>query len=790
MQMAAFRRAFNGFDTDGSGSIDANKLSAAISSLGQKLPSETVLELISAADCDGNDKIDFEEYVIMMKAYQSQTSKSDVPINEQRKLNLDNLVKAFLMYRRVEGTNVNKTSDPEKQTKDKNKRQGLKLRQHKKVLFFLEQCWTKLTTQKGRDFIAKEDYISYMTNVCKVLWDEADYTDVKACAAAGEEWEREMGPQAQCWFEKEIFFDSLFQLIDIWAASTHVEEYLFYLKALSDRVWYSSKKWPEKARDEIRAPEHVSSLQKQTHNEDPDDEDAVPIFDLFWNPQPISVVVSSGGTPSLKELSSLDASEFESSKQTEILPNEIESDDAEPPSANIIDGPMTPIQTMSTVKPAEENVRRSGKVEIRQLRISPMKISAPKSFVPYVGAAESPYSRVSKDATTKRHNDRVGARAALAKQTDSIAILIKDKGRQTDPQQQQKKRQQARRKKREHEVLHEDRRFFFGPPSRTERVKSVIWGAPLNLAPRKEAVTCGISGGGNPFAGVAAFPTSYAPWREVKSRLQVQREHEQQVRKDRGGESLATRTPVSPGLNIMVPDLRCIETSGEHLNVEPQQDTNVQTTNSILSLGSSQPRRPLHQPKYPRKYSQQRHAYIASDEEKLGGTESIIKGAQKQQNNRDKKGPKIVTFHVAERRPGRSLAVNSWYEYPPTQKTYVHDVRPVGSYHWPISEGAGGLNAIGLSVARGSGGISSASQAGLLPTPPHPCSRETAKALYGLLETGPGVQIDQENMTAFLIQEAEAMASVPVRSDETGAESDRWWNGDNSHLQLVLSPLI
>ena len=149
-----------------------------------------------------------------------------------------------------------------------------------------------------------------------------------------------------------------------------------------------------------------------------------------------------------------------------------------------------------------------------------------------------------------------------------------------------------------------------------------------------------------------------------------------------------------------------------------------------------------------------------------------------------------MTFHVAERRPGRSLAINSWYEYPPTQKTYVHDVRPVGSYHWPISEGAGGLNAIGLSVARGSGGISSASQAGLLPTPPHPCSRETVKALYGLLETGPGVQIDQENMTAFLIQEAEAMASVPVRSDETGAESDRWWNGDNSHLQLVLSPLI
>ena len=31
----------------------------------------------------------------------------------------------------------------------------------------------------------------------------------------------------------------------------------------------------------------------------------------------------------MKELSSLDASEFESSKQTEILPNEIESDDAE-----------------------------------------------------------------------------------------------------------------------------------------------------------------------------------------------------------------------------------------------------------------------------------------------------------------------------------------------------------------------------------------------------------------------------------------------------------------------------
>ena len=114
----------------------------------------------------------------------------------------------------------------------------------------------------------------------------------------------------------------------------------------------------------------------------------------------------------------------------------------------------------------------------------------------------------------------------------------------------------------------------------------------------------------------------------------------------------------------------------------------------------------------------------------------------------------------------------------------------IGSYHWPISEGAGGLNAIGLSVARGSGGISSAPQADFLPTPPHSCSRETAKTPHGLRKTGSDIQIGQGNMPASLIQEAEAMASVPVISDETGAQSDRWWNDDNSHLQLVLSPLI
>ncbi|CAN8254803.1 unnamed protein product [Cochlearia groenlandica] len=62
------KEAFELFDTDGSGTIDAKELNVAMRALGFEMTEEQINKMIADVDKDGSGAIDFDEFVHMMTA--------------------------------------------------------------------------------------------------------------------------------------------------------------------------------------------------------------------------------------------------------------------------------------------------------------------------------------------------------------------------------------------------------------------------------------------------------------------------------------------------------------------------------------------------------------------------------------------------------------------------------------------------------------------------------------------------------------------------------------------------
>ena len=67
-QKQEIREAFDLFDTDGSGTIDAKELKVAMRALGFEPKKEEIKKMIADIDKDGSGTIDFEEFLQMMTA--------------------------------------------------------------------------------------------------------------------------------------------------------------------------------------------------------------------------------------------------------------------------------------------------------------------------------------------------------------------------------------------------------------------------------------------------------------------------------------------------------------------------------------------------------------------------------------------------------------------------------------------------------------------------------------------------------------------------------------------------
>jgi len=67
-QKQEIKEAFDLFDTDGSGSIDAKELKVAMRALGFEPKKEEIRKMIADIDKDGSGTIDFSEFLSMMSA--------------------------------------------------------------------------------------------------------------------------------------------------------------------------------------------------------------------------------------------------------------------------------------------------------------------------------------------------------------------------------------------------------------------------------------------------------------------------------------------------------------------------------------------------------------------------------------------------------------------------------------------------------------------------------------------------------------------------------------------------
>merc|ERR1712138_45980 len=67
-QKQEIKEAFDLFDTDGSGAIDAKELKVAMRALGFEPKKDEVRKMISDIDKDGDGTIDFDEFMMMMTA--------------------------------------------------------------------------------------------------------------------------------------------------------------------------------------------------------------------------------------------------------------------------------------------------------------------------------------------------------------------------------------------------------------------------------------------------------------------------------------------------------------------------------------------------------------------------------------------------------------------------------------------------------------------------------------------------------------------------------------------------
>jgi len=101
-QKQEIREAFDLFDSDGSGTIDAKELKVAMRALGFEPKKEEIKKMISDIDKDGSGTIDFNEFLQMMTSKMSEKDSKEEILKAFRLFDDDNSGKiSFKNLKRV-----------------------------------------------------------------------------------------------------------------------------------------------------------------------------------------------------------------------------------------------------------------------------------------------------------------------------------------------------------------------------------------------------------------------------------------------------------------------------------------------------------------------------------------------------------------------------------------------------------------------------------------------------------------------------------------------------------------
>merc|ERR1712094_113896 len=101
-QKAELREAFDLFDTDGSGAVDAAELHTAMKALGFEPKKEEIAKMVKEMDKDGDATVDFEEFCVMMAEKMNQKDGKEEMLKGFALFDDDNTKKiSFKNFKRV-----------------------------------------------------------------------------------------------------------------------------------------------------------------------------------------------------------------------------------------------------------------------------------------------------------------------------------------------------------------------------------------------------------------------------------------------------------------------------------------------------------------------------------------------------------------------------------------------------------------------------------------------------------------------------------------------------------------
>merc|ERR1712164_195285 len=101
-QKGELREAFDLFDTDGSGAVDASELHTAMKALGFEPKKEEISKMVKEMDKDGDATVDFEEFCVMMAEKMNQKDGKEEMMKSFKLFDDDNTGKiSFKNFQRV-----------------------------------------------------------------------------------------------------------------------------------------------------------------------------------------------------------------------------------------------------------------------------------------------------------------------------------------------------------------------------------------------------------------------------------------------------------------------------------------------------------------------------------------------------------------------------------------------------------------------------------------------------------------------------------------------------------------
>jgi len=156
-QKQEIKEAFDLFDSDGSGTIDAKELKVAMRALGFEPKKEEIKKMISDIDKDGSGTIDFNEFLELMTAKMSEKDSREEILKAFRLFDDDETGKiSFKNLKRVAKELGEKLTDEELQEMIDEADRGIKL-----IGFFLNDSFALLIDGDGE--INEEDFFGIMT---------------------------------------------------------------------------------------------------------------------------------------------------------------------------------------------------------------------------------------------------------------------------------------------------------------------------------------------------------------------------------------------------------------------------------------------------------------------------------------------------------------------------------------------------------------------------------------------------------------------------------------------------